>query len=211
MRGWPTWRIRMRAFRWESPMPQTSLSPNRSCLPRGGVGPSSPKGVRLSARMRRSFYAGVRKRQRSSQLHSVTNGALLLFRTISDHRIRTLSDGADCGDGHAPIVLLWRGGRRGRVSGMGVSHWSASGHGAAGDGVGLVVVVVVLGCFALYWGRAVRPACPGGVTRPPSALPASGAGRRPAWGPARWTGPRRCRRPGPGRGPRRSSGLSRAG
>jgi uncharacterized protein with HEPN domain len=32
-----------------------------SCLPRGGVGPSSPKGVRLSARIRRSFCAGVRK------------------------------------------------------------------------------------------------------------------------------------------------------
>ncbi len=49
----------------------------------GTVAASGRKNVRLSARMRRSFCAGVRKRQRSSQLHSVTNRALILFRTIS--------------------------------------------------------------------------------------------------------------------------------
>ena len=50
---------------------------------RGGVEPPSPHGDPAEHADALTFRPEVRKRQRSSQLRSATNGALLLVRTIS--------------------------------------------------------------------------------------------------------------------------------
>ena len=54
---------------------------------RGGVGPPSPHGGPAEHADALTLPLEVRKRQRSSQLRSATNGALLLVRAISDRRL----------------------------------------------------------------------------------------------------------------------------